>query len=146
MYSMINSRPYILYVEDDVEDVELLRYTLDETPFAFGITHITNGPEALDFLERCKQYNRFPEMIFLDINLSKINGKEVLICLKADKDIARIPVTVLSTSTLESDIAYFRKYHIPYIVKPGDVRKFKDEVSEVMKGLLAFDYDLSLEL
>jgi CheY-like chemotaxis protein len=142
MYPMNNSRPYILYVEDDAEDVELLKYILAGTPFDFGITHISNGPDALDFLEQCKQYNRLPEMIFLDINLSKINGKELLICLKADKDIARIPVTVLSTSTLESDITYFRKFHIPYIVKPGDVRKFKDAVTEVMRGLLAFDYDL----
>ena len=138
-----NGRPYLLYIEDDAEDVELLKYTLTETPFAFDIVHISNGPEALDFLEHSKQYNRFPEVIFLDVNLPKMDGKEVLLCLRADKDIARIPLTVLSTSNNGSDINYFQDYKIPYIVKPGDVTRFKTEVVEVMRGLLAFDYDFT---
>lgn len=144
MHSVQNNRPYILYIEDDAEDVELLRYTLNATPFSFDIVHMPDGTEALDFLENSKQYNRFPEIIFLDINLPKMDGKEILLCLKADKDISRIPMTVLSTSSLDSDIAYFKGFHIPYIVKPGDVDRFKDEVTEIMRGLLAFDYDFSV--
>ena len=144
MLSLNNTRPYVLYIEDDVEDVELLKYTLTETPFAFDIVHMSNGPEALDFLEHSKLYNRFPEVIFLDVNLPKMDGKEILLCLKADKDIARIPLTILSTSNHEADVRYFHDFRIPYITKPGDVNKFKDDVVEVMKGLLAFDYDFSV--
>lgn len=143
MRPMIEPKPYFLYIEDDAEDVELLKYVLAKTQFDFNIIHLTNGVEALNFLEECKQYSRLPELIFLDVNLSKMNGKETLVCLKADKDIARIPLTILSTSNLDTDISYFRKFHIPYIVKPGDVNRFKDELHEVMRGLLAFDVDFS---
>jgi two-component system, chemotaxis family, response regulator Rcp1 len=143
MFLMNDSRPYFLYIEDDVEDVELLKHVLTDSVFDFNIIHLTTGVEALNFLQECKRYSRFPELIFLDVNLSKMNGKETLVCLKADKDIAKIPLTILSTSNLDTDISYFRKFHIPYIVKPGDVNRFKDELSEVMKGLLAFDVDFS---
>jgi CheY-like chemotaxis protein len=135
------SRPYFLYIEDDIEDVELLKVALADSQFDFDIVHLTTGVEALNFLQECKQYSRFPELIFLDVNLSKMDGKETLVCLKADKDIARIPLTILSTSNLDTDISYFRKFQVPYIVKPGDVSRFKEELSEVMKGLLAFDVD-----
>jgi CheY-like chemotaxis protein len=141
MLLMNESRPYFLYIEDDVEDVELLKLALADSQFDFDIVHLSTGVDALNFLQECKQYSRFPELIFLDVNLSKMDGKETLVCLKADKDIARIPLTILSTSNLDSDISYFRKFQIPYIVKPGDVNRFKDELSEVMKGLLAFDVD-----
>lgn len=141
MYSLNNNGPYILYIEDDAEDVELLKYALAGSPYAFDVVHIPDGPAALDFLEHSKLYNRFPEVIFLDVNLSKMNGKEILVCLKADKDISKIPLTIVSTSNLDSDIAYFRNFHVPYIVKAGDVNRFRDDVGEVMKGLLAFDYD-----
>jgi CheY-like chemotaxis protein len=144
MYSVTNIRPYILYIEDDVEDVELLKYTLAETSFAFDIVHITNGPEALDFLDHSKHYNRLPEVIFLDVNLSKMDGKEILLCIKADKDIGRIPLTVLSTSSHDADIAYFRNFHVPYIIKPGDVNRFKEDLTDVIKGLLALDVDFSV--
>jgi CheY-like chemotaxis protein len=130
-----NSKPYLLYIEDDEEDVELLKYVLANTRYNFEVMHLPTGDEALNFLEQSKQYNRLPEMIFLDINLPRMDGKETLVCLKADKVIGKIPVTVLSTSNLDSDIRYFRKFHVPYIVKPGDVHRFKEELFEVMKGL-----------
>jgi CheY-like chemotaxis protein len=143
MHSVSNKGPYILYIEDNAEDVEILRSALEGTLYSFNIIHISDGLKALDFLEQSKQFNRFPEIIFLDVNLSKMNGKEVVVCLKADKDIARIPLTILSASNLDADIAYFRKFQVPYIIKQGDHRRFREEVIEVMKGLLAFDYDFS---
>ncbi|HEX6915457.1 MAG TPA: response regulator [Chitinophagaceae bacterium] len=139
MHSINLSRPYILYVEDDADDVELLQHALAGTEFDFQLVHHTNAVDALEFLERSKRFNRLPELIFLDINMARMDGRETLVCLKADKDIARIPLTILSTSTLDSDRNYFGRYHIPYIVKPGDVNQFKSELLEVMSGLLSFD-------
>jgi CheY-like chemotaxis protein len=143
MISVNDSKPYFLYIEDDEEDVELLKYVLEGTQFDIEMIHRTNGVDALDFLEKCKLYNRLPELIFLDINLSKMDGRETLLCLKADKDIGRIPVTILSTSSLDKDVAYFRQFHVPYIVKPGDINRYKEEVIDVMKCLLAFEYDFN---
>lgn len=139
----LTDKPYVLYIEDDVEDVELLKHALEDSPFHFEIIHLSNGVEALDFLAKSKRYNRLPELIFLDVNLSKMDGKETLVCLKADYDLAKLSVVVLSTSNLDADINFFRKFHVPYIVKPGDIKRFREDLLEVLKGLLAFDVDFS---
>jgi CheY-like chemotaxis protein len=134
-----SGKSYILYVEDDVEDVELLKHVLDHTSFEIEVVHVPDGDKALRLLEAAKETHQFPEMIFLDINLPKLDGKETFVCLQADKAFARIPVVVLSTSNLSSDINYFQKFQIPYLVKPGDVNSFKESLIEVMNGVLPVD-------
>jgi len=133
--------PYFLYIEDDCEDVDLLKHALTNTPFNFNIVHVHNGEEACNYLETAKAFGRLPELIFMDINMSKLDGKETLVCLKADRGLARIPMVVLSTSNLESDIKFFSKYHTPYIIKPGDINKYRTDLIDVLKGLLAFEYN-----
>jgi len=61
--------------------------------------------------------------------------------MKEEMDILKVPIVLLSTSKLVSDIQYFAKYHIPYIIKPGDVKKFREDLVDVLKGLLAFEYN-----
>jgi CheY-like chemotaxis protein len=137
---MIQSgKSYILYVEDDIEDVELLKHVLDHTNFEIEVVHVPDGEKAMRLLEEAKETRQFPEMIFLDINLPKLDGKETFVCLQADKSFARIPVVVLSTSTMSSDVNYFSKFQVPYLVKPGDVNSFKENLIEVMNGVLPMD-------
>jgi CheY-like chemotaxis protein len=139
----LTDKPYVLYIDDDVEDVELLKHALADTQFRFEIIHLSNGADALDFLAKSKRYNRLPELIFLDVNLPKMDGRETLVCLKADYDLAKLSIVVLSTSNRDADIKFFGKFHVPYIVKPGDINKFREDLVEVLKGLLAFDVDFS---
>lgn len=130
-----------MYIEDDIEDVELLDHVFQELGIDIGLIHLPDGEKALDYLEHAKSLNRLPELILLDINMSKLNGKETFVCLQADKMFARIPKMVLSTSNLESDLNYFKKYMVPYINKPGDVNRFRDELAVKLQDLLRFDYD-----
>jgi len=130
-----SDKQYILYIEDDSEDVELLDHVLSHTSFNINVVNISDGAKALEFLERAKAVNRLPEMILLDINMSKLNGKETFVCLQADKIFARIPIAVLTTSSLDADVNYFKKYHIPYIIKPGDINKFKEELNNVLSPI-----------
>jgi CheY-like chemotaxis protein len=139
MHTVNTAKPYLLYIEDDADDVELLKYTLAETRAPFEVVHISDGDIALNFLEQAKQYGRLPELIFLDVNLMNLNGKETLLCLKADKELGKIPAVILSASNHDPDINYFRNFQVPYIVKPGDVNRFKEEVTDVMKRLLAYE-------
>ncbi len=132
----VSGKPFILYIEDDVEDVELLMHVLQQINCEVEIVHMSDGIKALEFLEQSKQLRQLPEMILLDINMSKLNGKETFVCLQADKTFARIPVVVLSTSNLPEDINYFKKFAIPYIVKPGEVARFKEELSVILEKLL----------
>jgi len=141
MYDLKQSEPYFLYVEDDAEDVELLQHALSDSAYDLKIVNAKNGEEACSLLENSKDFSRLPEVIFLDVNMPRLDGKETLLCFKADKDIARIPVIVLSTSNREADMRYFKDFHVPYLVKPGDVKEFKENLHEVLKGLLAFDFD-----
>ncbi len=129
-------KQYILYIEDDPEDVELLDHVLQEKNLPIRIVQMLNGADALDFLEKAKVMNLLPEMILLDINMPKLDGKETFVCIKADKRLARIPLAVLSTSNLDMDTSYFKKYHIPYIIKPGDTKKFGQEIMELIKRVI----------
>jgi CheY-like chemotaxis protein len=134
--SLLSSKPCILYVEDDIEDVELLTFILGELSFDCRLVHAYDGIQAMDLLEQLKENNSLPDLVLLDINLSKLNGKEVLVCIKADKKLARIPVVILSTSNAGTDMSFFRRLNIPYIIKPGDIKVYKSEISEVLASLL----------
>jgi CheY-like chemotaxis protein len=139
------SKTRILYIEDDHEDVELLTHVMQHIELEVEIVHVADGVTALDYLDKSRHKDgMLPDLIFLDINLSKLNGKETFVCLQADKDVARIPVVVLSTSNLDLDKNYFRKYQVPYIVKPGDVNRFKEDLYQVLGKYLAIDVDFAL--
>jgi CheY-like chemotaxis protein len=127
-----SGKPQIIYIEDDIEDVELLQDVFEHIEFRCELIHFRDGVSALEFLEQSKDIRQLPDLILLDINLSKLNGKETFVCLKADKSFARIPVVVLSTSNLDTDKDYFKKYHVPYLIKPGDINRFKEEISIVL--------------
>ncbi len=131
-----NPKPYVLYIEDDIEDVELLNFTLENSGAGFTVLHVNNGEEALRLLNDYKPFKPLPSLILLDINMSRLDGKETLVCLKADKDIAKIPVVVLTTSNDTKDISFFSRYDIPYIVKPGDVKQFREKLFSTLEMLL----------
>lgn len=130
-------KPYLLYIDDDYEDVELLHHVLDGSEISLPIVNATNGVEALDFLETAKQNNHLPELILLDINMPRLNGKETFALLKADRQLSRLPVIVVSTSRLSSDIAYFNNLDVPYIVKHGDLKTYKQEITGLLKANVA---------
>ena len=141
MYSVSLNNPYLLYIEDDNDDVELLRHALADTKFSFEIIAIPDGLEALKFLEMVKERNRLPEAILLDINLSRMDGKETFLCITKDKKLSRIPICIVSVSNTDTDRSYFAAHDIPFVTKPGNVQQFKDDIINAMKGLLAFSVD-----
>lgn len=125
-------KPYILYIEDDYEDVELLHYVLKDTDVSMPVVNAVNGEEALDLLHKAKSNKHLPAIILLDINMPKLNGKETFALLKADKELTNIPIVAVSTSTLQMDRDFFNSHHVQYIVKPGDIKKYKAEITSVL--------------
>lgn len=122
----------ILLVEDNPADALLMEEALREGGAAFGsLQVITNGDEALDFLFRKgKHRGAFrPDLIMLDLNLPKKDGREVLAEIKEDKDLKRIPVVVITTSHSEEDVARSYDLHANcYITKPVRLKQFFDMV------------------
>ncbi|MBN1167201.1 MAG: response regulator [Methanospirillaceae archaeon] len=117
----------ILLVEDNPGDVRLTREGLKEAKMVNNLHVVMDGVEAMDFLYKRGKYTDAPrpDMILLDLNLPKKDGREVLAEIKADDDLKRIPVVVLTVSQAEEDIMKTYNLHANcYISKPVDFDQF----------------------
>ena len=124
----MNSRAIeILLVEDNAGDARLTLEAFKEGRVLNNLTIIKDGVEALAFLRQQGQYAKAkpPDLILLDLNLPKKSGREVLAEIKADEDLKRIPVVVLTTSAAHEDVARAYGNHANcYITKPVDLEQF----------------------
>jgi len=124
----------ILLVEDNDGDVFLTRKAFEKAKILNNITVASDGEEALEFLRKQNAHTNAarPDIILLDINLPKKNGKEVLAEIKEDASLRRIPVVVLTSSKAEQDIVKTYDLHASsYIVKPIDITQFQNVVSAI---------------
>jgi CheY-like chemotaxis protein len=121
----------ILLVEDSPTDVLLAKEALEYSKIVNNLYTVPDGVEALAFLRREGQYSAAPRpgLILLDLNLPRMDGREVLSEIKSDERFKRIPVVVLTTSKSEADVLTAYGLHANcYIVKPVDFEKFADVV------------------
>ena len=117
----------ILLVEDNPGDVRLTQEALRDGKVRNSMHVAADGVEALAFLRREGKFAdaRRPDVILLDLNLPKKDGREVLAEIKTDPDLRRIPVVVLTTSEAEEDILRaYNLYANAYVAKPVDLDKF----------------------
>ncbi len=124
----------ILLVEDNAGDVRLTREALREAKVLNKLTVVKDGIEALSLLRRQAPYAHAarPDLILLDLNLPKKDGREVLAEIKADDDLKRIPVVILTTSKDEQDVAKtYNHYANCYITKPVDFEQFITVVKSI---------------
>ena len=117
----------ILLVEDSPSDADLTVEALSDGKVLNNLHWVEDGVEALAFLRRQGKYNNAPrpDLILLDLNLPKKDGREVLAQIKADPQLKLIPVVVLTTSAAERDI--FKTYELNancYVTKPIDLDQF----------------------
>lgn len=123
-----------LLVEDNPGDVRLTREALQESKLRNNLSVCGDGVEALAFLRREGAYTDAPrpDLIFLDLNLPKKSGREVLAEIKADPDLRRIPVVVVTSSEAEQDILATYDLHVNcYVTKPVDLEQFIKVVRSV---------------
>ena len=117
----------ILLVEDNPGDVRLTQEVLKDFKVSNTMDVVRDGMEAMAFLRKKGEYAdaHLPDLILLDLNLPRKDGREVLAEIKADKDLKRIPVVVLTTSNAEQDILKAYNLHANcYIAKPVDLNQF----------------------
>jgi chemotaxis family two-component system response regulator Rcp1 len=117
----------ILLVEDNLGDVRLTQEALRDGKVRNTLHVVMDGAAALEFLRREGSYREAPrpDVILLDLNLPKKDGRQVLAEMKADDDLKRIPVVVLTTSQADQDVLKAYNLHANcYIVKPVDLEKF----------------------
>jgi CheY-like chemotaxis protein len=121
----------VLLVEDDPGDVLLIREAFEYNKVHNTLHVVSDGVEALDFLQRRNGHADAPrpDLVLLDLNLPRKDGREVLEEVKADPDLRTIPIVVLTTSEAEEDI--LRSYHLhanAYVTKPVDFDRFIEVV------------------
>jgi len=124
----------ILLVEDNPGDVRLTQEALKESKLANKLHVTMDGEEAIQFLRKEGDYadTPWPDLIILDLNLPKKDGKQVLAEIKEDKDLRRIPVVILTTSKEEQDVLESYNLHANcYITKPIDLEQFITVVRNV---------------
>jgi two-component system, chemotaxis family, response regulator Rcp1 len=117
----------ILLVEDNLGDMRLTEEALKEGKVYNNLHWAKDGVEALEFLKREGKHENAPrpDIILLDLNLPRKDGREVLEEIKTDDDLKRIPVVVLTTSKAEEDVLRSYALHANcYVTKPVDLEKF----------------------
>ena len=124
----------ILLVEDNLGDVRLTQEALKEAKVLNNLWVVTDGVEAMAFLNREAEYVAAarPDVILLDLNLPKKDGREVLEEIKQDPSLRRIPVVILTTSSADQDILKAYDLHANcYITKPVDLEQFIKVVQSI---------------
>jgi CheY-like chemotaxis protein len=127
----------ILMVEDNPGDARLTREALRESKVCNNLHHVRDGVEAMEFLRKEGEFGNAPtpDIILLDLNLPRKDGRQVLAELKAIPHLKHIPVVVLTTSEAEQDIVKSYELHANcYITKPVDLDKFV----EIIHGIENF--------
>lgn len=124
----------ILLVEDSPGDADLAKEALEESKLHNNLFIVVDGEEAMDFLNKKGNYRDVPkpDLILLDLNLPKKDGREVLKEIKESESLRRIPVVILTTSRAEEDIIETYDSHANcYITKPLNLNKFLEVVKKI---------------
>ncbi|MBN3456335.1 response regulator [Mycolicibacterium sp.] len=124
----------ILLVEDDAGDELITREAFEHNKINNNLYVARDGEEGLDFLYRRGEYADAPtpDLILLDLNLPKYDGRQLLEQIKSDADLCHIPIVVLTTSSAEEDILRSYKLHAnAYVTKPVDLDQFMSAVRQI---------------
>ncbi|MGA2270758.1 MAG: response regulator [Bryobacteraceae bacterium] len=129
----------ILVIEDNASDVFLLERALKKQDFRFELVHLLNGGEALAFIRRQGAYaeTAIPDLILMDLNLSKYTGEDILREIRAAKHLLGVPVCVWSSSQSRRDKSLLQDLGVSqFITKPSGLDQFM-EIGKTIKDLLA---------
>jgi CheY-like chemotaxis protein len=122
----------ILWADDDMDDLMLMRHVLQDLGDSYDITEVHNGQEALDYLARARDLQNLPCLIILDMNMPVLDGKETLTRLKKDELLKNIPVVFFTTSNSQMDKLYCKHNGVEMITKPPQYANLKEAVQRLL--------------
>lgn len=126
--------PYILCVDDDADDLMMLREAFEANGCHYEVQIASDGEEALTRLRSTKPGQNLPSLIVLDVNMPKIDGRETLLALQSDAALAKIPVVAYSTSSSPLDKLFFNRLNVAFFTKPS----YFNELETVAATMLHF--------
>ncbi len=125
----------ILLIEDDIDDVDLLKEALNENEVSYQMEVIMEGDKVYNYLEAVET---LPGIIVMDLNLPKIGGKEILVEIKSSFSFTEIPIIVLTTSSSKEDIDYCNSMGISkYLTKPATIEGWNTTINSIINVAFA---------
>jgi CheY-like chemotaxis protein len=122
----------ILYAEDNAYDLDLALAAFEETHLVHSLDVVRDGQEAIDYFQQTLVDNHLPILAILDINMPKINGLDVLKRIKSNDKLKDVPVVILTSSQMESDLLKSYEYGVnAFVVKPIDYDEFTSVVRSI---------------
>ena len=132
MPGRFRQRAVVLLVEDNPDDVIMIREAFEQSLTPIQLYVVSNGEQAIKFVRRTGTDALRPSLILLDLNLPIRNGLDVLAELKSDTEFLSIPIVVLTTSQAPNDIQQCYSLHAnAYIIKPPDFDGYADVIKQV---------------
>ncbi len=125
---------HILLVDDSPDDVELTLAALQATKLANSVFVVSDGIQAMEYLRNEGKYASAPRpsLVLLDLNMPRKDGREVLVDMKADPELGKIPVVILTTSQAEEDIVKSYELHANcFVSKPVDLSQLIKVVQQI---------------
>ncbi|WP_121357696.1 response regulator [Flavisolibacter nicotianae] len=122
----------VMLVDDDRDDLELVLDALSTIGIDHTIVLADNGKDGLKKLQNMQNTGELPCLIVLDVNMPKMDGKQTIVALKADPNLAKIPVVIFSTSSSKLDKMFFEQYGAPYFVKPVNFQFLVETVTRMI--------------
>ncbi|GAB3254725.1 response regulator [Kineosporia babensis] len=140
--------PVVLLVEDDPGDVLMITETFERAARPPVLHRVEDGQEGLDFLYRKGRYATVPrpDLILLDLNMPRLDGRQLLDVIKADTALRAIPVVVFTTSDAEADVlSSYQRHANAYVTKPIDLAGFETVIDRIERFYTATSALLPLE-
>jgi CheY-like chemotaxis protein len=120
----------VLYADDDPDDILLVTETFKDYDRSVELITFPDGVALLDYVNALDVYKPGPCLIILDINMPKLNGKEVLMKLRNTPHISEVPVVLFSTSTLPSEAEFAKSFGAAFITKPLDAKQMHKVIDQ----------------
>ena len=132
MTKSLPSKSLVLYADDDFEDQELVREAFHQYAHNIDLICFSDGQEIIQHIENDLPASASPCLIILDINMPRVNGKEVLKYLRSRATFQEIPVVLFSTSTLPSEVDFARRFDAGFVTKP----LYTEQIHHIVDQLL----------
>jgi CheY-like chemotaxis protein len=124
------NRNVVLYADDDTDDLQLVQDAFAEFANEVEVVTVSDGGQALSFLEKLEASDRLPCLIILDVNMPVIDGKQVLKQLRTMDRFTEVPVVLFTTSSLPADKDFADRYKAGFITKPLHYRQMEQITDE----------------
>lgn len=144
MFNQVSTKSVILYADDDVDDLELIKDVFFQHTYAVELVTVSDGMQALSFLKNLPLDKPSPCLVILDINMPKMGGKEALASIRSIDRFKSIPTILFTTSNQPLDQEFAQRFNAGFITKPIEysqidliARKFIEHCSDEVKKQIA---------